>query len=169
MKTVLLLRHAKSDRDNPDLPDIQRPLTHRGYRDSERIGKALRKQGVLPDLIRCSPAVRTGLTLDAVMEAAHLGAKRKEVDSLYAASSQQIKDVVRALPDTGVCALLVGHNPSMETMVALWTGSPHPMPTAALACIVFDVERWKDVPDAQGKLAWLLTPADLDDDTDSKE
>ncbi|HLK56393.1 MAG TPA: histidine phosphatase family protein [Chthonomonadaceae bacterium] len=163
MKTVLLLRHAKSSWDAEHLPDYQRPLSERGERDAPRMGKALRKQGVLPDCILSSPATRTRQTLEAVLQAAHLEVTPQFVDSLYGASAEELQKQVCALPDTCSCVLMVGHNPGMEELVAQWTGEPEPMPTAALASIGFDVRRWSEIKGAQGKLAWRLTPKHLDD------
>jgi len=163
MKTLLLLRHAKSDWGDPSLRDFDRPLADRGERDAPRIGKALRKSGVTPDIIIASPAARARATVQAAMKAAKVELKITFDESIYGASSAELMKIIRRLPDADECALLVGHNPGFEDLAGRLTGSHERMPTAALACIEFQIEHWDDVNDGQGKLAWRLTPKQLDD------
>jgi phosphohistidine phosphatase len=161
MKTLLLLRHAKSDWDDPGLLDFDRPLATRGRQDAPTIGKALKKRKPLPDLIIASPAVRARETIEAVIEAAKLDIQPQFDESIYGASSDELLALVRRLPKTSSCVLLVGHNPGFEELVGRLTGAYEPMPTAALASIAFQVDDWEDVQDKAGKLAWLLTPKQL--------
>jgi phosphohistidine phosphatase len=161
MKTLLLLRHAKSDWDDTSLRDFDRPLAARGERDAPRIGKALRKRGPLPDLIISSPAVRAKATIEAVIEAAKLKLAIRFDETIYGASSPELMKLIRRSPDGNSCVLLVGHNPGFEDLVGRLTGSHERMPTAALACIDFQINRWDDVKDGEGKLEWLLIPKHL--------
>ena len=161
MKTLLLLRHAKSDWDDASLKDFDRPLAARGERDAPRMGKALRKRGPLPDLIISSPAARAKATIEAVAEAAKLDLEIRFDESVYGASSPELIKLVLGLPDKSSCAMLVGHNPGFEDLVGRLSGSHERMPTAALACIEFKVDHWSDVNDGEGKLVWLLTPKSL--------
>jgi phosphohistidine phosphatase len=163
MKHILLLRHAKSSWDEDGLPDIDRPLAPRGEKDAPRIGKALRRQEPRPDCILSSTALRARQTVERLIEAADLSLKPKFLSNLYAASSNEILEIVRSLPDSCSCALLVGHNPGFEEVVERLTGQLEPMPTAALACIALDISRWKDVKDGKGRLSWKLTPKHLED------
>ena len=160
MKTLLLLRHAKSDWGDSSLRDFDRPLAPRGERDAPRIGKALRRRGALPDLIISSPAVRAKATIEAVIKAAQLKLEIRFDETIYGASSPELMKLIRRLPDGNSCVLLVGHNPTFEEVIARLTGAHERMPTAALACIEFQVDRWDDVED-QCKLAWLLTPKEI--------
>jgi len=161
MKTLLLLRHAKSDWNDSSLKDFDRPLAARGERDAPRIGKALRKRGQLPDLIISSPAARAKATIEAVAKAAKLDLEIRFDEAVYGASSAELIKLVLGLPDKSSCAMLVGHNPGFEDLVGRLSGSHERMPTAALACIEFKVDRWDDVNDGEGKLVWLLTPKNL--------
>jgi len=163
MKTLLLLRHAKSDWGDSSLRDFDRPLAERGERDAPRIGKALRKRGVTPDVIIASPAVRAKATVQAAMKAAKVELEVTFDESIYGASSAELMELIRRLPDANECALLIGHNPGFEDLAGRLTGSQQRMPTAALACIEFQIEHWNDVDDGKGKLVWLLTPKHLDD------
>lgn len=161
MKTLLLLRHAKSSWDDSTLRDFDRPLAQRGLRDAPAIGHALKDRGPLPDLAISSPAARARATVEAVIAAASLGLSPQFDESIYAASSAELMKVVRRLPDDAICALMVGHNPGFEDLLFRLTKVSEAMPTAALACIEFQIERWEDVEDGSGKLAWLLTPKTL--------
>jgi len=163
MKTLLLLRHAKSDWGDSSLRDFDRPLADRGERDAPRIGKALRKSGVTPDVIIASPAARAKATVQAAMKAAKIELNVTFDEAIYGASSSELMKLIRRLPDAANCALLVGHNPGFEDLAGRLTGSQERMPTAALACIEFQIEHWDDVNDGQGKLVWRLTPKQLDD------
>ncbi|PYT02158.1 MAG: hypothetical protein DMF60_22130 [Acidobacteria bacterium] len=158
MKTLMLLRHAKSDWEDASLPDFDRPLAARGRRDAPRVGKALRKRGSLPGLIISSPAARAKATIDAVIKTAKLDGELQFNEAIYGASSAELMKVIRSLPDEISCSLLVGHNPGFEDLLERLTGSHDRMPTAALACIEFQIDRWEDVEDGNGRLAWLVTP-----------
>jgi phosphohistidine phosphatase len=162
MKTLLLLRHAKSDWENASLRDFDRPLAARGERDAPRIGKALRKRGPVPDLIISSPAARAKGTIEAVAKAAKLNPEIRFEEVVYGASSPELIKLIRGLPDQKSCVLLVGHNPGFEDVCGRLTGSQQRMPTAALAHIEFQIDRWEDIDDGDGKLIWLLTPKQLD-------
>lgn len=161
MKTLLLLRHAKSSWDDQRLRDFDRPLAARGKRDAPRIGSALRERGPLPDLIVSSPAARARETIEAVIDSANLTVSPTFDEGVYGASSAELISIIRRLPGDSSCVLLVGHNPGFEDTLSRLTGEREQMPTAALARIEFPVERWEDVEDEQGKLLWLVTPKQL--------
>jgi phosphohistidine phosphatase len=158
MKTLMLLRHAKSDWEDTSLPDFDRPLAARGKRDAPRMGKVLRKRGSLPDLIISSPAARAKATIDAVIKTAKLDGEPQFDEAIYGATSAELMKVIRRWRDDISCALLVGHNPGFEDLLRRLTDSRERVPTAALACIEFQIDRWEDVEDGKGRLAWLVTP-----------
>ena len=162
MKTLLLLRHAKSDWGDSSLRDFDRPLAARGERDAPRIGKALRKRGVTPDFIVSSPAARARATVEAVKQTAEIAREINFDESIYGATSAELLKLIRHLPDESACALMVGHNPGFEDLVGRLTGSHERMPTAALACVEFELDEWAGVEDGKGRLVWLLTPRQLD-------
>lgn len=158
MKTLLLLRHAKSSWDDASLADFERPLAPRGRRDAPLVGRALAASGHMPDVVISSPAKRARETVAAVLEAAGLLVAPSFDESVYAASSAELIKVVRNIPDAASCAMMVGHNPGFEDLAERLAGSPERMPTAALTCIQFEVDRWADVEDRAGKTLWRLTP-----------
>ncbi|HET8674545.1 MAG TPA: histidine phosphatase family protein [Blastocatellia bacterium] len=161
MKTLLLLRHAKSSWDDVALRDFERPLADRGKRDAPRMGEELKLRAPLPDLIISSPAARARQTTQAVVEAGGLTARLEFNDSIYGATSAELMRLIRRLEDGVNCALMVGHNPGFEELVSRLTGSDERMPTAALACIEFQIDHWNDLEDGAGRLIWLLTPKRL--------
>lgn len=161
MKTLMLLRHAKSDWGDASLRDFDRPLAARGKRDAPRVGKALRKRGSLPGVIISSPAARAKATIDAVIKAAKLDGELQFDESIYGASSAELLKLIRRLRDASSCALLIGHNPGFEDLLERLTGSHDRMPTAALACIEFQIDRWEDVENGEGRLAWMVIPKQL--------
>ena len=163
MKTLLVLRHAKSSWDSSAARDFDRPLAPRGERDGPKIGRELKRRRIDPDLIVSSPAVRAKATLELVSSAAGLSAGPTFNESIYGASSAELIKIVRHFPNERSRAMVVGHNPGFEDLVNRLTGSNERMPTAALACITFDVDDWADVEDDNGKLVWLITPKTLSD------
>src|SRR5262245_57005344 len=114
MKTLLLLRHAKSSWDSPAARDYDRPLAPRGERDAPRIGKALRDADIDLDLVVSSPAVRARQTAELVLKAARYEGAVQFEEAIYEAAVTALMDVVRDLPDTAETAMLVGHNPGFE-------------------------------------------------------
>ena len=157
----MLLRHAKSDWDDQSLRDFDRPLADRGRGDAPRIGKAIRKKGRIPDLIISSPAARARETIESVVKSAGLEASPQFDETIYGAEPADLLKLIRSLPDSRSSVLLVGHNPTFEHLLARLAATDERMPTAALACIEFQIDHWEDVDDGQGKLVWFVTPKDL--------
>ena len=150
MKTLFLVRHAKSSRDDPSLPDRDRPLDDRGKQDAPRMGKRLAKRGVKPDLLLSSPAQRALTTAHLIAE--EVGYKRNDIvvdDRLYASCADDLLAVIRALDKKLDCVMLFGHNPEF-TDLAHWLSSEIvDMPTSAVAEFNFDTKAWSDVGEVQ--------------------
>jgi phosphohistidine phosphatase len=169
MKTLLILRHAKSSRDATG-PDHDRPLNDRGRRDAPRMGRLLSAQDLVPDLIVSSTARRARKTAEAVAEEAGYVGAIDAAAALYLASPETITRTVRALPEESARALLVGHNPGMEDFVERVTGRHEHFPTAALACLELDIARWQDFDSHAGsRLVHLWRPKELPAETGSGE
>ena len=146
MKTLILVRHAKSSRDDPSLPDRDRPLDDRGRLDAPKMGKRLARRGVKPELLLTSPALRALTTAQLVAE--ELGYKRKDIvvdDRLYAGSSDDLLDVIRALDKKLDCVMLVGHNPEFTDLANRLSSEIIDMPTGAVAEFDFETKAWSDV------------------------
>jgi phosphohistidine phosphatase len=162
VKTLLLMRHAKSDWDRPDLDDRDRPLAPRGERDAPRMGAAIAALDMTPDSILSSTATRARDTARLAADAMRYDGTIREMRAIYAASADVLLAVLR--DDAGAdSVLLVGHNPGMEELVGLLIGgsaraSSVRMPTAAVACLSLAIRDWRDVAPDAGTLHWLLTP-----------
>jgi phosphohistidine phosphatase len=168
MKTLYVLRHAKSDWGDSSLRDFDRPLNERGRKAAKAVGKEMRKRGIAPDLVLASPALRAQQTLERVQHGFGERFKVNDEPSIYAAGLQTLAQIVRAAPDQADRVMIVGHNPGLQELVVELAGSGERLeeakdrfPTAALAQIRFDVTRWSDVEPGSGQLAELLEPRDL--------
>ncbi|MCA9113452.1 MAG: histidine phosphatase family protein [Planctomycetaceae bacterium] len=163
MKTLLLLRHAKSDWSDSSLADVDRPLNRRGRRAAARMGRLLQSESLLPDLLVSSPAVRARKT--AVRVARRCGYERaiELQPDLYHAAPGGICRVLRSLWSDPACVLLVGHNPGLEELLERLTGQYERFPTAALAQLALPIESWDDLEvSSSATLLNLWRPRQLD-------
>ena len=156
MKTLILVRHAKSSWEDPALPDKERPLNDRGEHDAPKMGKRLAQRGVEPDLILSSPAQRALTTARII--AKKLDYKRKNIvveEGLYPGGADTLLDVIRELDDKHECVMLFGHNPGLAELAHRLAGEITDMPTCAAAELRFDAESWSTI--GKAKLAqWAL-------------
>lgn len=161
MKTLYLLRHAKSSWKDETLADIERPLNGRGRKASQTMGGFLKKQKVIPDLVLSSSAVRARQTTDLVMEAANLSSELRFDERIYEASAQKLLEVVKQIEKSKKNVLLVGHNPGLEEFLELLTGSAETMPTATLSKVILRASTWAAVSSKGGTLEWIVRPKEL--------
>lgn len=161
MKTLYLLRHAKSSWNDSSLRDFDRPLNERGRSDAPLIGKRLASESLSDPLVICSPALRTRETAQLVLLNANLHVQPRFDNRIYEASMRDLLQVVSEIDDEKHVAILIGHNPGFEELLAFLTGERRPMPTCALAKIEFDVVSWKDVRAGEGTLESFVTPKEL--------
>lgn len=162
MKHLLLMRHAKSSWKHTGLADHDRPLNARGKRDAPRMGTYLRSKELVPERILSSTAKRALKTAELVADACGYAGNIFQSRSLYAASPDEIVELLDKLPhDIGI-ALFVGHNPEIEELVDMLTGEAARMPTAAVAVIELPGDDWS-VLDAveDGKLVAVWRPKEL--------
>jgi len=145
MKTLLLLRHAKSSWKDESLPDHDRPLNKRGQRDAPRIGEVLHEEGFQPDLVLCSSAVRARETARLALEAADFNGKVEYREDLYAFEPGAYLHALARLDDSVDQVLIVGHNPAMEELLNGLAGEHQAMPTATLAHLELPIERWDEI------------------------
>ena len=160
MRTLYLLRHAKSSWKDASLSDFERPLKRRGREAAEQIGERLAQEKLKNPVLICSPAVRTRETAELVLKSAKLRVEERWDERIYEASLRDLLQVVTEIPDDKKVVILIGHNPGFEELLAFLTGESLRMPTAALAKIKFEVS-WKDVEARSGKLNWFTTPKEL--------
>ena len=165
MKTLLVLRHAKSSWKHPETSDHDRPLNKRGKRDAPRMGRLVAARGLRPDIVVSSTARRARWTADEVAQHAGYDEAVQLDRRLYLASPDEIVDVVRSVAGSARRVMVVGHNPGLEDLVAQLGGRPETLPTAALAEIRLSIRSWKDLTaSSSGTLARLWRPRELPDD-----
>lgn len=170
MKTLTLLRHAKSGWDDPVSRDFDRPLNPRGRKAARTVGREMKAQALAFDLVLASPARRVIETLEEV--AAAYGPIEPEFDQrLYLASTASLLERIRAAPEEAERLLVVGHNPGLEELaLCLSVGDDSGLrgqvelkyPTGTVAEIALPVERWADVKEGTGKIERFIRPRDLD-------
>ncbi len=169
VKTLYLLRHLKSSWDEPGLPDRERPLAPRGRRAGKKLARRLRKERATPDVVLCSPSVRTRETLEAILPA--LGDPVIEFrDELYAASGDELFEAVRGVAPDVSSVLVIAHNPGIQVLAIALAGRgdeearerlDEKFPTGALATLQFDVPRWAEVEPGAGELIGFVVPREL--------
>ena len=162
MKTLLLLRHAKSSWGDGDLADFDRPLNNRGRHDAPRMGQLLARHELTPDLIITSAARRAATTAELVAMAAEYAGDIQYTNELYLADPDTFLEVARETDDSVARLMLVGHNPGIEELVAALAGRDERMPTAALACFRLDIDHWRDLTDeTAAEMLHLWRPKEL--------
>ena len=152
MKTLFLVRHAKSSWDDNTLPDKDRPLNDRGKRDAPKMGKRLAKRDVKPELILSSPAMRAIATAEII--ARKLDYKLKEIvvdDRLYPGDADEMLTVIHRFDDELECVMLFGHNPALTELAHRLSRDVVHMPTCAVAKFKFTAKSWSSV--GKSKLA----------------
>ena len=162
MKTLLVLRHAKSSWNDSARDDHERPLSKRGRRDGPRMGKLLREYGLIPDIVISSDAERARRTAEAVAEAARYAGEILLDQHLYMAGPADILSRLRTVRENAETVMIVGHNPGLEELLEQLTGTGQDLPTAALAQIVLPIDQWRDLKlSTRGTLMGHWRPKDL--------
>jgi phosphohistidine phosphatase len=166
VRTLYLLRHAKSNWDDPALADHERPLAPRGRRDAKRIAEHLRGLGLEPELVLCSSAVRTRETLELLRPAVG-NAELVVENGLYGASSDELLVRIRHVPESVSSVMLIGHNPGLHELgVALVAAGDElerlveKFPTAALATLAL-AKTWRRLAPADATLDSYVIPKQL--------
>lgn len=161
MKSVLILRHAKSSWKHPDVNDHDRPLNKRGKRDAPYMGELLRDKDLVPDFIVSSTAKRARSTAKAVAKAAGYKGEITLNQSLYAASPTAYIDVLRDLSNKYAQVLMIGHNPGLEQLVDMLTGEEHTMSTCSLVHVQLRINSWNEMDyKTKGRLLGIWKPSD---------
>jgi phosphohistidine phosphatase len=154
MKTLFLIRHAKSSWDDRDQTDFERPLNNRGEHDAPLMADILVNQKVVPDLILSSPAVRAFST--ALIFTEKFGCNRSFIKTdarIYEAGLRDLMTLVREIDDKNKTVLLFGHNPGLTSFTNLIGDKFIPeMPTCSIAGFKFDIEQWIQVERHSGKI-----------------
>ena len=171
MKVLYLLRHAKSSWKDPTLEDFDRPLNKRGKAAAKTMGRYLGRNKLRPGLVLCSAARRTQETWELVSAKMDGDIAVEIEDGIYLAGREGLFSRLRKVADDVDSVMLIGHNPGMEWLAVDLTGDGDEtayesmrfkFPTAALAVLNFDVERWHDIEPGGGFLQSFILPRDLE-------
>jgi phosphohistidine phosphatase len=167
MKSLLILRHAKSDWSNPELSDYNRPLAKRGLKDAPRMGRLLAGYNSMPDIIVSSPSLRTKQTVEYSVLANGYAGEIIWDERLYGGTPFDYLAAVRELPTTVQLPMLVGHNPGIEETISLLLsltgeslqgGNRLRVPTAGLARLDAGIDRWEEIKPGVCVLRWFVIP-----------
>ena len=171
MKTLTLLRHAKSTWDDPVARDFDRPLNKRGRRAAQTVGREMRAQGLAFDHVIASPAVRVKETLGGIVDGYGSPIEPAFDERVYLASPATLLELIHEVSDEAHRLLIVGHNPGLEALALLLTQEGGDKfrdeiaikyPTATLAEISLPADHWRDVEEGEGRIARFIRPRDLD-------
>ncbi len=163
MKNLLVMRHAKSDWTNSSISDFERPLNHRGIKSAPLMGNELLKKGLIPDLIISSPANRAKTTAEMAAKACNYNSEIRFEQEFYFGSIEGIINIIKNSNNLYEKIMIVGHNPTSESLIykLLKNQNHQTMSTAAIASLIFDVDKWKDIKPQSAILEWVIAPKDI--------
>lgn len=165
MKTLLILRHAKAKRTDSDIDDHERSLNKRGKKDAPKMGRLLRDEELLPDLIVSSSARRCRKTAEQIIQHSGYRGETRLVGELYEAGANDLREFLSRLDDRFQRVLMIGHNPGLEEFVEPAVEAYTPLSTAALAQLELAIETWCDLSaDTRGSLIKVWQPGEVEDD-----
>lgn len=149
MKTLYLLRHAKSSWSLPSLDDIDRPLNKRGIKAAPFIGEILLKKKISPELVISSPALRAITTAKIIAEKLNYPVSNiKKDNNVYEASALDLLSVIKHANDKLNSLMLVGHNPGITDLINLISDKRlDNLPTAGIVCLKKEIDNWKEIDD----------------------
>lgn len=160
MKTIYILRHAKSSWAEKDISDFERPLNERGLSAAPFMGELISARALVPGVILSSPAKRAKDTATLLRKAGRFEVPIYFDDRIYEASPQNLLQVIAKINDRFGSAMLVGHNPGVEGLIRLLTGQLEPMPTGALAIVDLDIDDWDQMNIARGRVREVIRPSE---------
>lgn len=160
LKTLILIRHAKSSWGHPELRDFERPLNNRGLREAPEMGRRLRARDMKPDLILSSPAQRAVHTAELIAESLDYPAQKIHLEQkIYEASTGELVNIIRTVENQHNSLFLIGHNPAITYLSEHITGRLiENMPTCGISCIAFSKQSWNEVDRGAGNLVFFDYP-----------
>jgi phosphohistidine phosphatase len=163
VKTLLLMRHAKSSWKDTELSDIERPLNKRGKKDAPFMGAVLKEKELVPQLILSSTAVRARETAELVTAACNYPGEIRYLDYFYLAEPAAYLRGLTEVPDDLERVMVIGHNPGLEGLLQILSGRIEALPTSTIAYLSLPVSSWRDVhEDTEGELLELLIPGQME-------
>lgn len=163
MKTLYLVRHAKSSWKFPELDDFERPLNKRGKRDAPAMGRFLKDKDIMPDIIISSPAVRASMTTRIISDILSYPLSRvKYSDEIYEADTTSLLKVVSRVDDKFNSTMLIGHNPGMTYFANMLAKARiDNIPTCGIFCTELDISSWQEILENCGTFKFFEYPKNL--------
>ena len=160
MKTLIIIRHAKSSWDDASLSDFERVLNKRGERDAPHMGKVLNEIGINPDLILSSPANRAHTTAKFFAQALNYPEDRIVTnETIYDRGPQQILYLLNELDESFKTVMLFGHNPDLSFLAKYLSNyDAGNLPTCGVVCIDFKSDNWVNIGEEKGKMRFFEFP-----------
>jgi phosphohistidine phosphatase len=160
MKTLYLVRHAKSSWNYPELEDFERPLSKRGRDSALLMATILDKRKAVPDLVISSPANRAAMTARMLANAIHYPLEKIQYsETIYLSDETVLIQVIKNMNDSVKRAMLVGHNPGLTGVANTIADEPiDNIPTGGVCCIDFRIRSWKEVRQHGGTLRFFEFP-----------
>lgn len=165
MKTLYIVRHAKSSWNTIDIPDEQRPLMEKGKKRTKKVIDYLHENHIKVDYIISSHAVRAHETARILAHGLKYPVENIKIDThIYYADGDSILNQFYDLPDSYNSVMIVGHNPSLTDFVNLFLKTPiENLPTSGIVSFSFETDHWDKVPVANRKTNFILFPKEMTD------
>lgn len=161
MKTLLIMRHAKSSWKEKELPDHDRSLKKRGRKDIVNMAKILKKKALVPDLILSSTAIRAKDTATLMAEKLNFKGQLELVENFYMAEPETYIQKIATVPDKVENLLIIGHNPGLEGLVMTLGDKIVSLPTGSIAKIYLFIDKWSELTiETDGEINHLWLPED---------
>jgi phosphohistidine phosphatase len=160
MKSLILIRHAKSSWKESNLPDFKRPLNKRGKRDAPFMGKLLKKRGIIPDLVISSPALRASDTARIICD--ELGVPKEGIyfdEDLYEAGDDDILEIINSVDDKVNTLMIFGHNPGLTYLSNYLSDKTiDNIPTAGIVGLLYNSGNWPELNRKSCKMEYFEFP-----------
>ncbi|WP_457750417.1 SixA phosphatase family protein [Sulfurimonas sp.] len=161
MKTLYLIRHAKSSWKNLDLDDFERPLNKRGKNDAPMMGERFKKRKIIPDIIFSSSAKRAKMTAKSIAEKIQYDKEIVCDKNIYEADENTLQSIVNTLDDSYKVVFLIGHNPGLNELAQYYVGFDDNLPTCGVIGVTFTCKHWQDAKSDNARLSLVDYPKKL--------
>ena len=159
MKTLILMRHAKSSWKDHDLSDFERPLKKRGKKDAQAMAAILMEKELLPQKLMASSAKRARRTAEILIEETKTVIPAEYLEQLYMAEIPVFFELLQSVPDELERVMIIGHNPGIESLVQMLSSQIESLPAGAMALVSVPVKSWKELtPELKCDLIDLYKP-----------
>ena len=159
MKTLYLIKHAKSDWSVPGESDMERGITKKGLKHIKTMGSYLFLRGIKPDVILSSCALRAQETSNILAEKIDFSGPKHYLQELYLSPPELIKEIIMAQDDELSSMFIIGHNPQLSELVFMLSGEHiAKMPSLGIVAVEFDIQEWSELEEKQGTIEFFISP-----------